>query len=121
VNALAIERWRATDARDQAENLDAHARNTLHERTLHERPHLVLRRSRAAASSPAPDRSPSEAHNARDVVRLQRATRRSRPRAVAAQVRQSVRRIAVALPSAFGLADVFAKLAARLGALTLTA
>jgi Transposase DDE domain group 1 len=39
---------------------------------------------------------------------------------VAAHVRQSVRRIAVALPSAFGLADVFVRVAARLGALTFT-
>lgn len=40
---------------------------------------------------------------------------------VAAQVRQSVRRIVVALPSTFGLAHVFAQVAARLGARTLAA
>ena len=40
---------------------------------------------------------------------------------VAAQVRQSVRRIVVALPSTFGLANVFAQVAARLGAHTLAA
>jgi Transposase DDE domain group 1 len=39
---------------------------------------------------------------------------------VAAQVRQSVRRIVVALPSAFGLADIFAQVATRLGALAST-
>lgn len=40
---------------------------------------------------------------------------------VAAQVRQSVRRIVVALPSTFGLGNVFAQVAARLGARTLAA
>ena len=40
---------------------------------------------------------------------------------VAAQVRQSVQRIVVALPSTFGLANVFAQVAARLGAHTLAA
>jgi hypothetical protein len=37
---------------------------------------------------------------------------------VAAQVRQSVRRIVVALPRTFGLADIFAQVAVRLGACT---
>jgi hypothetical protein len=40
---------------------------------------------------------------------------------VAAHVRQSLRRIVVALPSTFGLAHVFAQVAARLGAHTLAA
>jgi Transposase DDE domain group 1 len=56
-----------------------------------------------------------------ELGRAQFDTIRLRLLKVAAHVRQSVRRIAVALPSAFGLADVFAKLAARLSALTLTA
>jgi hypothetical protein len=40
---------------------------------------------------------------------------------VAAQVHQSVRRIVVAFPRTFGLASVFAQVAARLGARTLAA
>jgi hypothetical protein len=56
-----------------------------------------------------------------ELGRAQFDTLRLRLLKVAAHVRQSVRRIAVALPSAFGLADVFALVAARLGAFTLTA
>jgi hypothetical protein len=56
-----------------------------------------------------------------ELGRAQFDTIRLRLLKVAAHVRQSVRRIAVALPSAFGLADVFTQVAARLGALTLTA
>ena len=56
-----------------------------------------------------------------ELGRAQFDTVRLRLLKVAAQVRQSVRRIAVALPSAFGLADVFGQLAVRLGALSLTA
>jgi len=53
--------------------------------------------------------------------RAQLDTIRLRLLKVAAQVRQSVRRIVVALPSTFGLAHVFAQVAARLGALSLAA
>jgi hypothetical protein len=53
--------------------------------------------------------------------RLQFDTLRLQLLKVAALVRQSVRRITVALPACFGLADVFAHVAARLGALTITA
>jgi hypothetical protein len=56
-----------------------------------------------------------------ELGRAQFDTIRLRLLKVAAHVRQSVRRIAVALPSTFGLADVFAQVAARLGALTITA
>jgi hypothetical protein len=56
-----------------------------------------------------------------ELGRAQFDTIRLRLLKVAAQVRQSVRRIAVALPRAFGLADVFAQVAARLGAFILTA
>jgi hypothetical protein len=56
-----------------------------------------------------------------ELGRAQFDTIRLRLLKVAAHVRQSVRRIAVALPSAFALADVFAQVAARLGGLTLTA
>jgi hypothetical protein len=56
-----------------------------------------------------------------ELGRAQFDTLRLRLLKVAAHVRQSVRRIAVALPSAFGLADVFAHVAAQLGALTPTA
>jgi hypothetical protein len=55
-----------------------------------------------------------------ELGRAQFDTIRLRLLKVAAQVRQSVRRIVVALPSAFGLADVFAQVAARLGALAST-
>jgi hypothetical protein len=55
-----------------------------------------------------------------ELGRAQFDTIRLRLLKVAAHVRQSVRRIAVALPSSFGLADVFAQVTARLGALTLT-
>jgi hypothetical protein len=53
-----------------------------------------------------------------ELGRAQFDTIRLRLLKVAAHVRQSVRRIAVALPSSFGLADVFAQVAARIGALT---
>lgn len=56
-----------------------------------------------------------------ELGRAQFDTIRLRLLKVAAQVRQSVRRIVVALPSTFGLANVFAQVAARLGAHTLAA
>jgi Transposase DDE domain group 1 len=55
-----------------------------------------------------------------ELGRAQFDTIRLRLLKVAAHVRQSVRRIAVSLPSSFGLAHVFAQVAARLAALTLT-
>jgi hypothetical protein len=54
-----------------------------------------------------------------ELGRAQFDTIRLRVLKVAALVRQSVRRIAVALPNAFGLAEIFAQVAARLGALAL--
>jgi hypothetical protein len=53
--------------------------------------------------------------------RAQFDTIRLRVLKVAAHVRQSVRRIVIALPTTFGLADVFAQVAARLSAPTLMA
>jgi hypothetical protein len=55
-----------------------------------------------------------------ELGRAQFDTIRLRLLKVAAHVRQSVRRIAVALPISFGLAHVFAQVAARLEALTFT-
>jgi Transposase DDE domain group 1 len=55
-----------------------------------------------------------------ELGRAQFDTIRLRLLKVAAHVRQSVRRIAVALPNSFGMAHVFAQVAARLEALTLT-
>jgi Transposase DDE domain group 1 len=56
-----------------------------------------------------------------ELGRAQFDTIRLRLLKVAAHVRQSVRRLAIALPSTFGLANVFAQVAARLGALSLAA